>query len=782
MKFGLYGLMAVGVLFATIGIRPAMAYDCNALVVDEAGVFGSDIGRVERAAQELERNGAYVRVRTVENFGGFVDLDRYEADHEAHCPAWQDVHGGTKSNLLVFVVSFGDQRGAGLYYGDLWKKALDQQWNTVLTDEVVPRLRDGDSPSAFVAGLEGVGDIVTSTKASRTASTSGSPVVVVQQPSQPTDLSGLWSVLKWLLLVGVIAGIAWAVNEWWRKMTATRAAQQRARLAAQACVNYVVTAEQPLAVAEALVNGQRGSFAESDLQPLSAVVAAAKRELAAAQTEYGELQASDANPDKAGLTEGEYDMLAERYDVLLAKFRAAASDVSGVTARIDELKALSASAEGDLVAAGSIIEEAGGRIQAVEAKQFRVPAANETLERALTKLGEAEASKAAKAFGKMRDELAEVNRLARAAADQAEAVERDKADIDADVAATRQGSRQADATLEQARVIFDEISQDFSQRCWEHVSGNGSAAEGLLDAADLAVNEAETAAGMEVQDWGIAHARLWSAHEDVGRAVALANAIIALKRDLDAAKAAAPAEIEAAAADIRAAREYIARYDEDIDDGLETRLGAIDRDLDAARRELASVQPDYIAVVKAARAANSAADGVLSKAQDEHQAMERLRQRAVTAMREAERSVSAAQGYIASHRSEVDSDAERLLGSAESALRSAQGATTLQGRIRYADQADQESDRALDMARSDVRRREEEREREERRRRDAAEAARRAASPSFSSPSYGSSHSTHHGGGRSGGSVGWGGSGGGRSGGSVSTGGRGGRSGGSVGW
>jgi len=161
-------------------------------------------------------------------------------------------------------------------------------------------------------------------------------------------------------------------------------------------------------------------------------------------------------------------------------------------------------------------------------------------------------------------------------------------------------------------------------------------------------------------------------------------------------------------------------------------------------------------------------------------------QRAATALREAERSVDAANNYIGSHRSEVDSDAERMAQSAETALGNARRASTLADQIRYADQADQESDRALDMAKRDVREREEEREREARRQREAAAAlvraaeerqrAARRASSSSSSGGFG------HSGGRSGGSTSWGGSSGGRSGGSVSSGGRGGRSGGSVGW
>ena len=777
-------LLLVGALLTVPS--QALAYDCTALVVDDAGALGSGIAKVEAAAQKLESSGAYVRVRTVNDFGGFADVDRYEADYEAHCPAWQDMNGGTKSNLLVFAVSFGDQRGAGLYYGDLWKKTLDAQWNTVLTDEVVPRLRDGDAPAAFVAGLDGIGEIVAATKVARTASSSGTaPVVVVQQPSQPTDLSGLWSVMKWVLLIVVFAIIGWTVNEWRRKVAVTRAAQQQARLAMQACVNYVVTAEQPLALAEAKVNGQAKNFANVDIQPLLDTLAAARRNLMAAQTEYGELQGMDVNPDKNGLTAGEYENLEARYYALLVKFRSATASVNGIDARITELAALAASAKTEFDAASGAIEAAGADIATIESAGFRVAEANTMLERAVAALGDAENAMKAKSFNLMQAGLTEANRLAAQAAGDAEAVRRGKQDIDASIAAQRGEAQRVDQLIACAGTVFSEISAAYAPESWNNINGNGSQAEQKVNDAEGALDAAEAAADMETQDWVSAREQIVSATGNIQRAEALANAIIALKRDLDAAKAAASGEIASAAADIRAACEYIARHDADIDDGLETRLDEAERALDEARRELAKEQPNYLMVVKAARAVNATADGILAKAQSEHEAIERLRQRAVTSLREAERSVDAANNYIGSHRSEVDSDAERMAQSAETALNFARRVSTLQDQIRYADQADQESDRALDMAKRDVREREEAREREARRQREAAAALVRAAeeqrrrasqSSSLSSGGFGSS------GGRSGGSTSWGGGFGGRSGGSVSSGGRGGRGGGSVGW
>lgn len=756
----------------------AMAYDCNALVVDGAWVLGSDIGRVEAAAQKLENAGAYVRVRTVTNFGGFADVDRWEADEEAHCQAWQDMNGGTKSNLLVFAVSFGDQRGAGLYYGDLWKRALDQQWNSVLVDEVVPRLRDGDNAAAFVAGLDGIGEIVAAAKAARTATTTGTaPVVVVQQsstPSQPMDLSGLWWVLGLCVLVVVGVLIVRSVLAAMRRAEERREAQQKARLEMQACVQHVVTAEEPLVLAEAKVNGQKDAFAEADLAPMRETLAEARRELMAAQTEYGELQNADANPDKNGLTAGEYKNLEGRYYELRVRFIHATAPVSHIDARITELTALAASASADFDAASGAIEAAGARITAVETAGFRVEEANATLGQAVEALERAENAIKAKSFGQMKTELVEAKRLAAAAAEQAEGVQSGKAQIDASIAAQRGEAKRVNAQIESAAAVFQDISASYAPESWNNINGNGSQAEQKVDDAEGALDAAEASASMETQDWNAARNQIVSAVGNIERAASLANAITALKRDLDAAKAAAPGEIEAASVDIAAAREYIAQHDDDVDDGLEIRLDEDERALSDARRELAKDLPNYLAVVKAARAVNTSADGILAKAETEHEAAERLRQRAATALREAERSVDAANNYIRSHRSEVDSDAEHLAQSAEHALESARRATTLADQIRYADQADQEADRALDMASRDVRAREEEREREARRQREAAQAIIRAAHRASSS-------SGGFGGGRSGGSVGFGGRGG-RSGGSTGFGGRGGRGGGSVGW
>src|SRR5512142_3009538 len=98
----------------------ARAQDCDSPVVDQANAFGSDATRVEAAARKLQALGADVRVRTVRDFGGWENLERLADDYQRNCVTWRAQDGGFKTNLLVFMVSYGRKRGAALFYGKTW--------------------------------------------------------------------------------------------------------------------------------------------------------------------------------------------------------------------------------------------------------------------------------------------------------------------------------------------------------------------------------------------------------------------------------------------------------------------------------------------------------------------------------------------------------------------------------------------------------------------------------------------------------------------------------------
>ncbi len=752
---------------ATAGIPTAAAQDCNALILDNAGALSSGIEQVEATARQLENRGAYVRVRTTTNFGGFQDMDSYEATLEASCPTWQDASGGTKANLIVLAVSFGDKRGAGLYYGDLWKSELEREWNPLLVDKVVPLLRSGDNAGALTGALKGIGGIIDAQTATRGAT----GAVVVRQP---TDLSGLWSVMRWLLVLIVLCIIAWAIWQWRRKLEIAREAQQRAKLAKAACVEHVTQTETPLTVAQATLAVESKNFAGADLKPLQEALEKAQSDLQKAQVHYSELDGADANPDKDGLTAGQYGQIAAAYEELREKLRSIRETINRVDQQIGALRALANSAQADIVASEETIASAGSKITAVESVGFRIPEARETLAKAVEALENAKREKSNKSYGLMREMLTSAKSLADKAMQEAEAIRKRKENIDVELTSLQAQIAKTDGQIDQAAEAFGAISKEYAPGSWSHVTGNGSQAEEALEQARDVLAKAQANASMDKQEWTQAQLELEQVRGLVERASNLATAILNLRRDLDKAKAATPGEIEAARIDIQVARDYIASHDADVDDGLENELEQADNALGEARIELAGSQPDYIRIVKAAKEANNLADRILEKARDQYQQAQRQRKKAETTLREAERSIEAADSYIRNHRSDVDSDAQTLAQDAARALIRAKTAADINEQIAYADESDQKADRALEMARADVRREQDERDR-------AARAAAQAIASASRAAAYHHQSSGGIGGGRSGGSIGFGG-GGGRGGGSVGFGSKGGRGGGSVGW
>ena len=129
----------------------------------------------------------------------------------------------------------------------------------------------------------------------------------------------------------------------------------------------------------------------------------------------------------------------------------------------------------------------------------------------------------------------------------------------------------------------------------------------------------------------------------------LCNPYPAIETSLEAARRDAPGEISAAQADITKAWKYINAYDEDIRESLEDDLREAEKKLNTASEELNKEKADYLMVVKLAREANDSADKILAQARTEHEAAERMRSKAASALRDARSRVSIAREYIQDH-------------------------------------------------------------------------------------------------------------------------------------
>lgn len=213
---------------------PARSQDCDAIVDDHAEVLKpAERVSVTDAARQLNEQGADVRVRTV---GITPNLDIDEKDFEQRCASWRSPDGGRKSTLLVLMVS-PQSRKAGIYIGAALKPALDAHWNRIMTDYMKPHFKTADWAGGFLAAEQQLSARIIASKDEAVHPATSTTV------NQATDLSGLWTVLKWTLAFGLlIAGMVIFIAAWNRR----RKAQQELREAQRKAIDVKARAAELL--------------------------------------------------------------------------------------------------------------------------------------------------------------------------------------------------------------------------------------------------------------------------------------------------------------------------------------------------------------------------------------------------------------------------------------------------------------------------------------------------------------------------------------------------------
>lgn len=768
---GVLAVLVACALFAPIQTASAQG-SCDDIVVDEAGVFGAGIDQVATEAQKLVNLGADVRVRSVKTFGSAGNLDNYVDQIQKECNSWQATDGGYKNNLVVLIVAV-DDRKTGLYYGSQWKRTLEPNWIRIQADKMNPRFRDGDFAGGFAAGLQEIQRLIDlEIHPPSPVPQQQQPQVVVVVPttqprevSPPLDLSGLWRVLGWVVAIIVLAVVGYFgyqfTTAYLTRQAKRRAAQQKARLAKQATASRIAEWSEKFKGVELQISVTAVQVAEEEIKPLRNALVKAQRLYDKATMRHADLESSAGDPNRPGLTEDEYHNIEGAYNKALVELQEAEGLLNDVDRQAETLGKLVTDAPKAVAVARTAIGQGKSRVAAVSQRGFKTQD-EVTLTRAKTVLNKAESSLKEKRFQAAQKAAEEAQKLANDAVTSAEDLPKQKTAAEQGIAALAQRIEAVKAKIIAGRETFEEFAAAYAQSCWLPIRGNGTEAENRINWSLRVLETARELASMEKQEWQKAQDQMAEANKWLDEAESFMRSVAALKNNLEAAKRGAPDEIQAAQADIEKATTYIKKYDPDIRESLETDLANVQKGLDDAKAELAKSKPDYLKVVKLAKQANASADQILAEARSEHEAAERLRQRAASALRDAKAAVSRAKEYIEDHPSDVKRTAKNYLGEAQETLRSAERTASLENRIQYAEKAEAAADKAYSRAESDVEEAEEERR------------------PSYTYVGYsgwGSSSSQPAGGG---GSVGFGSSSGG--GGSTGWGGSGGGGGGSTGW
>jgi uncharacterized protein len=209
------------------------AQSCDQTVTDDAHVLGGSVS-VDKAARDLNAMGADVRVVTLGHLSG--TLEQYVEEARGACSSWRSTSGGVKNNLIVFALA-PNQRKYGIFYGGEWAAALEHSQNAIKTQFMAPAFRDGDWARGIAQGEQQVANQI---KALNEAALHPQQTQVTEQA---TDLSGLWTVMGWLLTITAVGLAVWGCVYYvgWRRRTreALAAAQQAAMKAAAAVADEI---------------------------------------------------------------------------------------------------------------------------------------------------------------------------------------------------------------------------------------------------------------------------------------------------------------------------------------------------------------------------------------------------------------------------------------------------------------------------------------------------------------------------------------------------------------
>ncbi|QQG45694.1 MAG: TPM domain-containing protein [Candidatus Sungiibacteriota bacterium] len=706
MKRSLVLIVGLFSLFLAVPVLHASEF-CDTRVYDSAGVLdNNDRARLEEAAARLVSAGAEVRVRVSKTLNGSANIDAYEKQVERQCASWQATDGNRKNNLVVLMVAT-QARKSGIFYGSEWKPALDGAWNKVRTQHMNPSFRDGRWADGVVKGLNAVGELLEQQMRAPVVAPAPPPspqVVVVQpnQPSAPTDYSGLWTVMKLMLGLIVLVGLAMLLGAFLKRREGQRAARQKAMLAKQDAASRINTLDDELVTLEAVVGAMVNKVSEEDAEPLrDGMVRAQKLFASAAENFHGLGQAAN-DPERPGLTVAEYEAIAQSYGVVVAKLYEARGIKDEINKRVFQLSSLIADSAKVVAAVNTAITTATQNIAEVRKQGFLTSTADTLLLQAQTKLKEADSAIQQKRYGEAHKTALSAGELVQKAVTSAEELPKIKQELTTGIVAASGRIETVNTGIAAAKEVFDRISEKYAKTSWESVRGNGTEARKRVESAERTTMTLQAMVSMDKQEWDKARAGLKEATTWLDEAESLLRSIHEREKGLALAERDASKEVIAAEVDIRKARDYVHQYDDEIKDTVEAELRKAERVVVKAKQELVQEKPDFPLVVKLAKEANDTADEILLEAISEHEAAERLRAKAKNIMRDAERAVSKAQEYIEDHKHDVGSSAKGYLSDAQKYLGRAQAALVFEDKISLAEKGQKKGNEAYSKAKDDV--------------------------------------------------------------------------------
>lgn len=282
---------------------------CNESLLDEEKVLSSsETSQILAAMNKLTLRGADPRVHILSSLHGTGSIEAYKKSMQSSCASWRSADGGFKNNMILILFAPAE-KVLSFSYGEQWRRFLESGKASVFTD-MAARFREKKIAEGIVAGLADVDNLL-----SVRLSEANKSVVI----NNPTDYSGFWSVLKGIVVVGVIVFILWIGYLLFRRKEQRRSVQRDAITMKGSCVKEVHRYETPIALLKSQIAKTRLVGAQKE--NLDAVILKVESLYRVALAQFENLEQSRNNPEAPNLSDLEYANIKERYEKLLDEFR-----------------------------------------------------------------------------------------------------------------------------------------------------------------------------------------------------------------------------------------------------------------------------------------------------------------------------------------------------------------------------------------------------------------------------------------------------------------------------
>ena len=692
-------------LFLMLGLmlfsfaQTASAQDCAAPVVDQARMFKNDIADINSAIADFHSTGNEVYVRTFDNFGNAANVEKLTRQLLAACPAWQNAKGDYRSNVVILVFTI-EKHAINFAAGDNIDQPVPSSERAQISKQyIAPKFRDGNFAGGVVAGIGRLKQLLSQSQSAAPARSE--PTVVIQpvQQTAPTDFSGLWKVLRWLTVVGLLFLALFVGVRFYNEKERRRGAQTKAKTAKAAAASRVnelpTTCELLLSRARSL----SGKGIERVAQ-LASRLQGQKQSLETATATFSDLSRDSGSLDQL-LSVQEFDNARASFQELVISLNSVSVEFSDIDSKLSDIEGFVKKVPLSIEKARSSMDTASTDIEAMAAHGYKVSPYLAKLDMARTKLDEAQQLFGSGKCDQAIDSLAQANALIGQAC-KAKDLPKTESELATQIAGCESRASSIGANVLAARDVFGRLEAGFAEASWRPVRGNGSQATEHLNWCAKALPLARQAIGKDVQDWQRAGEIVSEANEHLDRAASLVSSIASMEQNLSKAKAESANEVEAAEQALDGAYNFSQTYINDLEASVVAQLPKARALLTQAKAELGQDRPEYFMVLKLVKQSHSLADDILVKFRSSHDQAERNRQKAKSALRDATSRVGTAREYLEDHSRYVPSSARDLLTDAQSYLSRAQAASLPLDIINWAEKADAAAEQAQKNAKRKV--------------------------------------------------------------------------------